>query len=105
MLAARRRPGPEENDVARIVVTGGAGFLGSHLVDAIRARGDAVVVVDNLVTGSLDNLAHHDGDRRGRVRRARRLRRHLPDRAGGRRAAPREPGLAAGLPGAARSRP
>jgi dTDP-glucose 4,6-dehydratase len=48
--------------VARIVVTGGAGFLGSHLVDAIRARGDAVVVVDNLVTGSLDNLAHHDGD-------------------------------------------
>ena len=48
--------------MARIVVTGGAGFLGSHLVDAIRARGDAVVVVDNLVTGSLENIAHHDGD-------------------------------------------
>jgi len=48
--------------VARIVVTGGAGFLGSHLVDAIRARGDEVVVIDNLVTGSLDNIAHHDSD-------------------------------------------
>jgi len=48
--------------MARIVVTGGAGFLGSHLVDAIRARGDEVVVIDNLVTGSLDNIAHHDGD-------------------------------------------
>ncbi len=48
--------------MARIVVTGGAGFLGSHLVDAIRARGDDVVVVDNLCTGSLDNIAQHDSD-------------------------------------------
>ncbi len=48
--------------MARIVITGGAGFLGSHLVDAVRARGDEVVVIDNLVTGSRDNLAHHAGD-------------------------------------------
>ena len=44
--------------MARIVVTGGAGFLGSHLADALVARGDEVVVVDNLVTGSTDNIEH-----------------------------------------------
>ncbi len=46
------------------MVTGGAGFLGSHLCDALLARGDEVVAVDNLITGSLDNLEHlfgHDG--------------------------------------------
>ena len=48
--------------MGRFVVTGGAGFLGSHLVDAIRERGDDVVVIDNLCTGSLDNLAHHGRD-------------------------------------------
>ena len=40
----------------RVVVTGGAGFLGSHLCRALVGRGDEVVVVDNLLTGSLDNL-------------------------------------------------
>jgi dTDP-glucose 4,6-dehydratase len=45
----------------RIVVTGGAGFLGSHLVHAFLERGDAVVAVDNLLTGSLDNLAPFRG--------------------------------------------
>jgi dTDP-glucose 4,6-dehydratase len=40
----------------RVVVTGGAGFLGSHLCRALLARGDSVVAIDNLVTGSLDNL-------------------------------------------------
>jgi dTDP-glucose 4,6-dehydratase len=39
------------------VVTGGAGFLGSHLCRALIDRGDRVVAVDNLVTGSLDNVA------------------------------------------------
>jgi nucleoside-diphosphate-sugar epimerase len=44
--------------MARVVLTGGAGFLGSHLCDALLARGDEVVAVDNLLTGSLDNIAH-----------------------------------------------
>jgi UDP-glucose 4-epimerase len=41
----------------RALVTGGAGFIGSHLVDALLARGDDVVVLDNLATGRLENLA------------------------------------------------
>jgi UDP-glucose 4-epimerase len=41
----------------RAMVTGGAGFIGSHLVDALVARGDEVHVVDNLSTGSRGNLA------------------------------------------------
>jgi UDP-glucose 4-epimerase len=40
----------------RVLVTGGAGFIGSHLVDAVLARGDEVVVLDNLSTGRVDNL-------------------------------------------------
>ena len=44
----------------RIVITGGAGFLGSHLTDRCLAEGHEVVVVDNLVTGNADNLAHID---------------------------------------------
>lgn len=43
--------------MSRCVVTGGAGFIGSNLVDALVARGDQVVVVDNLSTGKRENLA------------------------------------------------
>jgi UDP-glucose 4-epimerase len=41
----------------RAIVTGGAGFIGSHLVDSLLARGDEVHAVDNLATGSRENLA------------------------------------------------
>lgn len=41
------------------LVTGGAGFIGSHLVDRLVSRGDTVVVVDNLSTGDRSNLARH----------------------------------------------
>ncbi|MBV8691999.1 MAG: SDR family oxidoreductase [Actinobacteria bacterium] len=42
----------------RVVVTGGAGFLGSHICDQLLARGDEVVAIDNLLTGRLDNINH-----------------------------------------------
>ncbi len=50
--------------MSRVVVAGGAGFLGSHLCDRLIGRGDAVVCMDNLSTGSRDNVAHllgHEG--------------------------------------------
>ncbi len=43
------------------VVTGGAGFLGSHLIDLLLSKGHQVVAIDNLVTGSTDNIAHLAG--------------------------------------------
>lgn len=47
----------------RVLVTGGAGFIGSHLCDALLAGGNSVVAVDNLLTGRLSNLEHlhHEG--------------------------------------------
>ena len=43
-----------------VLVTGAAGFLGSHLVDRLLADGHTVIGVDNLSTGTLENLAHLD---------------------------------------------
>lgn len=48
----------------RIVVTGGAGFVGSHLVDRLIQRGDSVIVVDNFFTGRKENVMHHFGNPR-----------------------------------------
>jgi UDP-glucose 4-epimerase len=52
-------------DGRRVLVTGGAGFIGSHLVDALVSRGDRVLVVDNLSVGNRANLQEHEGG--GRV--------------------------------------
>ncbi|MGL4651878.1 MAG: UDP-glucuronic acid decarboxylase family protein [Caldilineaceae bacterium] len=50
----------------RILVTGGAGFLGSHLCDRLLAEGHEVIAMDNLITGSTDNIAHLAGESRFR---------------------------------------
>jgi dTDP-glucose 4,6-dehydratase len=47
----------------RTLITGGAGFLGSHLCDYHLAKGHEVICMDNLITGSLDNIAHIKSDR------------------------------------------
>ncbi len=44
----------------RTVITGGAGFIGSHLCDHFLGKGHEVVCIDNLLTGSKDNVAHHE---------------------------------------------
>jgi dTDP-glucose 4,6-dehydratase len=44
--------------MGRVLITGGAGFLGSHLTDRLLAEGYDVIAADNLVTGSLDNIEH-----------------------------------------------
>lgn len=45
----------------RVFITGGAGFIGSHLCDALVARGDEVSILDKFSTGSKDNIAHLEG--------------------------------------------
>ena len=45
----------------RILITGGAGFIGSHLCDLLLARGHEVIAMDNLSTGSSDNIARLAG--------------------------------------------
>ncbi|MGW8318878.1 MAG: UDP-glucuronic acid decarboxylase family protein [Candidatus Promineifilaceae bacterium] len=46
----------------RILITGAAGFLGSHLCDRFLAEGHSVIAVDNLITGTMDNVAHQIGN-------------------------------------------
>jgi len=50
--------GRQEGVGRRVVVTGGAGFLGSHLCEALLARGDQVIAIDNLATGAVGNIEH-----------------------------------------------
>jgi dTDP-glucose 4,6-dehydratase len=50
----------------RVLITGGAGFLGSHLCERFLAEGHTVVAMDNLITGSADNIAHLFGHERFR---------------------------------------
>jgi dTDP-glucose 4,6-dehydratase len=50
--------------MARILITGGAGFIGSHLCERFLAEGDDVICVDNLLTGAADNVAHLFSERR-----------------------------------------
>ena len=52
--APPREPAPRPG---RFVVTGGAGFIGSHLVERLLAEGHSVAVIDDCSTGSLENLA------------------------------------------------
>ena len=53
---------------SRVLVTGGAGFMPSHVVDRLIGRGAEVVAVDNFITGSKENVAHLDGHSRFALR-------------------------------------
>ena len=57
-------------ELSKVLVTGGAGFMGSHVVDALIERGYEVVVIDNLSAGSLSFLKEHFGNKRFHFHRA-----------------------------------
>src|ERR1044072_508766 len=61
MAAAKRKRSARAGRIS--VVTGGSGFLGPHLVELLLERGHQVIAIDNLVTGSVDNIAHLAGNR------------------------------------------
>ncbi len=48
----------------KILITGGAGFIASHLTDLLLKEGHEVICVDNLITGSLHNIKHHEGNKK-----------------------------------------
>ena len=60
-MASTRTSAPKSSQPVS-VVTGAAGFLGSHLTDLLIARGHKVIGIDNFVTGTVDNIAHLGGD-------------------------------------------
>ena len=82
----------------RAVVTGGAGFLGSHLCDLLLERGYDVLCLDNLLTGNTDNIAHLSGNPKFKFVKARRDRVHVCGRTSRRRAAFRVSRIAGRLP-------
>src|SRR5258706_444999 len=61
-MPSKANPAPRKS-LPVSVVTGGAGFLGSHLVDLLVARGHYVICIDNFVTGAVDNISHLAGNR------------------------------------------
>ena len=61
LLPQARLLASADSHMARVVITGAAGFIGSHLAEALLDRGDSVVGVDNLLTGDTANIAHLAG--------------------------------------------
>src|SRR6202522_4675061 len=55
---------PKRGVIMRYLITGGAGFIGSHLSEALIARGEEVFVLDDLSTGSVDNIRHLKNNKR-----------------------------------------
>src|SRR5580704_13565272 len=55
-----------KGDTLRNLITGGAGFIGSHLAEALLARGDEVSILDDLSTGGVENIRHLKGNPRFR---------------------------------------
>jgi dTDP-glucose 4,6-dehydratase len=62
-VVAPRALKDDRNGLSTVIVTGGAGFLGSHLCEYLLEQGDRVICVDNLDTGSLQNIEHIRDDR------------------------------------------
>jgi dTDP-glucose 4,6-dehydratase len=60
MTPSKKKDGSRRNEPTS-VVTGAAGFLGSHLVDVLLSRGHKVIGIDNFVTGTVDNIVHLGG--------------------------------------------
>lgn len=63
-LGPARPPLDQEGANLRVLITGGAGFIGSHLADAYLERGDEIYIIDDLSTGSIENIQHLKGNPR-----------------------------------------
>ncbi|MEO0564828.1 MAG: GDP-mannose 4,6-dehydratase, partial [Chloroflexota bacterium] len=48
----------------KVLITGGAGFIGSHLAEHLLNHGDSVTIIDNLTTGRFENIAHLEANAR-----------------------------------------